>query len=53
MYRALCHYLFGVAMPVFGLTNTLSAATISGYVRERGSQESMPYVSLYLEELRI
>lgn len=30
-----------------------TAATISGYVRESGSQESMPYVSVYLEGLRV
>jgi len=35
------------------LTSPLFAATISGFVWEKGSRESMPYVSVYVEDLRI
>ena len=35
------------------MAGTVPAATISGYVREAGTQESMPYVSVYLEGIRI
>ncbi len=41
--------LIGVGL----LVGVGSAATISGYVREAGTGESMPYVSVYLEGLRI
>jgi hypothetical protein len=38
---------------VLCVARAATAVTISGYVRERGSRESMPYVSVYLEALRI
>jgi hypothetical protein len=48
-----CQRLFGILTGLVLMVTTIPAATISGYVREGGTQESMPYVSVYLEGLRV
>ena len=53
MRHTLWKCLRGAGIGLLALSGAVSAATISGYVREKGSRESMPYVSVYLEGLRI
>lgn len=47
--RTLCYAMLAALC----IGTTVPAATISGYVREQGTQESMPYVSVFIEELRL
>jgi len=52
-YRHACLCLFGACAALLATAGASRAATISGYVREHGSRESMPYVSVYLEGSRM
>ena len=45
--------IVGLVALVVTSGQTVAATSISGYVRERGSRESIPYVSVYIEGLRL
>jgi outer membrane cobalamin receptor len=53
MRKKLCPRLKCALFALVVACASVNAATISGFVREDGSKESMPFVSVYLEDLRL